>query len=110
MTQAEINRALSQELERVLHDLSNTLTGLLMNAGLLSVSLRNNERLSRLAVGIHESATRSAELLREARRMTNSREIASKVDSKLTVACDAGHSSEREEPPFRRGDRSTRKH
>jgi hypothetical protein len=67
MTQSEIKQAHEQEMEWVLHDLSNTLTGLLMNAGLLSLALRSNERLRRYADDIHESATNGAELLRRVR-------------------------------------------
>lgn len=58
-----------EELRRVLHDLSNTLTGLLMNAGLLGVALRGNERLRRYADEITGSGERGAALVRHARSM-----------------------------------------
>ena len=110
MTQAELNYAKSQEIERVLHDLSNTLTGLLMNAGLLSLALRSNERLRRYADEIRVSATHSADLLRQARLMIDEAESASEMAARVTDACDAEHTAEHAEPGSKRSDSGTRTH
>src|SRR3954466_785564 len=99
MTQSEIRRAQSQEMQRVLHDLSNTLTGLLMNAGLLSLALRSNERLRRYADDIHESATRSADLLRQVRLMLDP---CVEADPALTDGCDVEHTPDTGNPRRRR--------
>src|SRR3954454_13507856 len=96
MTQSEITRAQSQEMQRVLHDLSNTLTGLLMNAGLLSLALRSNERLRRYADDIHESATTSADLLRRVRIMLQGGEAAMGAACEVTDECDARPKAEDE--------------
>lgn len=57
------------DLRRVLHDLSNTLTGLLMNAGLLAIALRGNERLRHYVDEITAGGERGAALVQEARAM-----------------------------------------
>src|SRR3954454_25146271 len=94
MTQSEITRAQSEEMQRVLHDLSNTLTGLLMNAGLLSLALRSNERLRRYADDIHESATASADLLRRVRIILEGDGTAMEAAGEVTDECDAQHKTE----------------
>ena len=88
-----------QQINRALHDLSNTLTGLLMNAGLLSLALRSSERLRRYADDIHESATHSADLLRQVRLMLDSSLDGAPA---LTDECDAEHTSETASPRVRR--------
>lgn len=108
MTQAEINHAHSQEMQRVLHDLSNTLTGLLMNAGLLSLALRSNAHLRRYADDIHESATHGADLLRQAQLMIESGETAATVVGEVTHGRDAQHTSDRDEVRSKRTNHSTR--
>ena len=108
MTQSEIRQAQSQEMERVLHDLSNTLTGLLMNAGLLSLALRSNERLRRYADDIHESATASADLLRRVRIMLDGGGTAMGTACEVTDECDAQPKTEHDNPRSKLSNCSTR--
>lgn len=110
MTQSEIRQAQSQELHRVLHDLSNTLTGLLMNAGLLSLALRSNERLRRYADDIHESATHSADLLRRVRIMFEGGGTVFGTACEVTDECDVKHKAERAGPGSTHCNGSTRTH
>jgi signal transduction histidine kinase len=108
MTQSAMRGGDSEEMQRVLHDLSNTLTGLLMNAGLLSLALRSNERLRRYADDIYESATRGAELLRHARSIMECCEVAPELESRVTDACDPSHTPGTTELRRKRGSYSTR--
>jgi hypothetical protein len=108
MTQSEIKQAHTQEMQRVLHDLSNTLTGLLMNAGLLSLALRGNERLRRYADDIHESATTSADLLRRVRIMFDGGGTEVDEGYEVTDERDAEHKTEHDNRRSKRGNVSTR--
>jgi hypothetical protein len=108
MTQSEIKHAYELEMQRVLHDLSNTLTGLLMNAGLLSLALRSNERLRRYADDIHESATASADLLQRVRIMFDGGGTAVATDCAVTDERDAQHKQLHEGPRSKRCLGSTR--
>jgi hypothetical protein len=108
MSQSEIKHAHELEMQRVLHDLSNTLTGLLMNAGLLSLALRSNERLRRYADDIHESATASADLLRRVRIMFDGGSMTIGTACDVTDERDVQHKMEHEDPRFKRSTSSTR--
>ncbi len=77
----------NEALRRVLHDLSNTLTGLLMNAGLLNLALRSNEKLCRYAEEITEAGEHSAVLVKQARSMVSPTNR-SERETEVTDNCD----------------------
>jgi hypothetical protein len=77
-----------QDLRHVLHELSNTMTGLLMNTGLLSIALRGNDKLRRYAEDIAAAGERGAVLVREARNLVNHGTSRENSEPPVTLECD----------------------
>lgn len=63
----------TEQLRRILHDLSNLLTGILVTGGLLQLALQGDRR-QHYAVEICEGSERGAALVREARALLTSPE------------------------------------
>lgn len=64
--EADVEETTSEQLQRMLHDLSNLLTGILVTAGLLQLALQGDRR-QHYAVEICAGGERGAILVREAR-------------------------------------------
>jgi signal transduction histidine kinase len=77
-----------QDLRHALHELSNIMTGLLMNTGLLSIALRGNDKLRRYAEDIAQAGERGAALVREARNLVNHGTSGEKSELPVTLECD----------------------
>ncbi len=58
----------TEQLQRILHDLSNLLTGIMVTGGLLQLSLQGDRR-QHYVTEICEGSERGAVLVREARTM-----------------------------------------
>lgn len=58
----------SEQLQRILHDLSNLLTGIMVTGGLLQLGLQGDRR-QHYAAEICEGSERGATLVREARAL-----------------------------------------
>jgi len=87
--QAEPDKFDTESLRRVLHDLSNTMTGLLMNAGLLNITLRGNDKLRRYAEEIAAAGEHSAMLVKEARNMVAAGNSSTTSEVTVTHECDS---------------------
>jgi signal transduction histidine kinase len=64
-----LSRKRDLELRRIVHELSNVTTGVLISAGLLSELLQQDDPRHRYSEEIREAGERSAALLREARAL-----------------------------------------
>ena len=67
-SEAEVEEPNAEQLQRMLHDLSNLLTGILVTAGLLQLALQGDRR-QHYAVEICAGSERGATLVREARAL-----------------------------------------